>query len=451
MNNGRKVAMLVLVLVGLLFAVSVPMLMQPVQAPASGGAQTTSAGASGAVGTCTSTPPKVTPPASLYYTIEIDPHTVWRPPGGEVRVTITGKDNDHSPSALAIVTCFARRSWGEGRTFIDAGPITIEQISGNKLVFRTTVPDLTKEDPRYPYNGRPPNWWTRHVIERWDSLINEQSLVPITDLRVIGIRAGAASRTQDAPTTGASGASGAASGSGSAASSQDTSGPVDVLLPIGLTSVSAALLTTVVLILGALLILRRFTRDALGDKVNFLLAVIATKGGVASLSQFQVLLWTFVVGASAIYVILLSGNLIDISTDVLTLLGITGVALLGAQLPNATPATTQRPPGAVAATSAGSSTPDPATQTQTSPPAQNLATAPTPRSPHWSDLIMSLDGSGEIDVSRVQMFFFTLVSALFVLLKVFGNYAIPELPSGYLALMGISNGIYLANKFVPKS
>jgi hypothetical protein len=66
-------------------------------------------------------------------------------------------------------------------------------------------------------------------------------------------------------------------------------------------------------------------------------------------------------------------------------------------------------------------------------------------------LIADAGGSGAVDVSRVQMLFFTVVSALFVLLKVFGNYAIPELPSGYLVLMGISNGVYLANKFVPKS
>jgi hypothetical protein len=50
---------------------------------------------------------------------------------------------------------------------------------------------------------------------------------------------------------------------------------------------------------------------------------------------------------------------------------------------------------------------------------------------------------------RVQ--FFTVVSAFFVLLKVFGTYSIPVLPEGYLLLMGISNGVYLASKFVPSN
>jgi hypothetical protein len=63
-------------------------------------------------------------------------------------------------------------------------------------------------------------------------------------------------------------------------------------------------------------------------------------------------------------------------------------------------------------------------------------------------VIIESDGPPEIDVTRVQMFFFTVISASFVLIKVFGSYEIPEIPNGYVELMGISNGVYLTKKFV---
>jgi len=355
--------------------------------------------------TCASPVATVTPADNLKYVVTVDPHTIWRPVGGDVTVTVTGQDN-LSLNGLVLQTCFARRSWGEGRHFIAGGPITITKSSGQEVTFRTTVPDVAQEDPKY-WGKNKPSWFRRNVIERWESLVTDSSVVPIAYLRVIGT-GGPAAKT-----------------------------PVDVLLPIGITSVSAALTTTLIVVALALFVLWRFVtgrpqgvgNTAARKRPSFLLAVIASDRGAASLSQFQVVLWTFVVGASAVYVILLSGNLIDISSDVLTLLGITGVALLGAKLPAAQPAATAAAVGQGVA------------------PAPNAA----PRDPKWSDLVADADRPREIDVSRVQMLFFTVVSALFVLLKVFGNYAIPELPSGYLLLMGISNGVYLANKFVPKS
>jgi hypothetical protein len=356
---------------------------------------------------CATTPPTTAPAENLKYAVVIDPHTIWRPVGGAVKVTVTGQNN-LSISGLSIQTCFARRDWGEKAKYVAGGPITIDKSDGQRVSFYTTVPDLTKDDLQYYPADL--NWLERNALQRWHSLSEDSSIIPITYVRVIG--------------------------TGGPASAV----PLDVLLPIGLTSVPAALVTTGALVALALALLRNFVVDRFG-KTNFLLAIIATKSGTASLSQFQVLLWTFVVGASAVYVILLSGNLIDISGDVLTLLGITGVTLLGAQLPaaQATPAVAN---AGVAAVLAGAAPGVPAPALVPNPPAAH---------PRWSDLVVTSDGSGQIDVTRVQMFFFTVVSALFVLLKVFGNYAIPDLPSGYLVLMGISNGVYLANKFVPKS
>jgi hypothetical protein len=71
-----------------------------------------------------------------------------------------------------------------------------------------------------------------------------------------------------------------------------------------------------------------------------------------------------------------------------------------------------------------------------------------PRVPLWSDLVIASDGAGEIEVTRVQMLFFTVIVALFVLMRVLTSGAIPEIPNGYLVLMGISNGVYLTGKFL---
>ena len=75
-------------------------------------------------------------------------------------------------------------------------------------------------------------------------------------------------------------------------------------------------------------------------------------------------------------------------------------------------------------------------------------TLAAPREPRWSDLIIS-DSSNQIDVTRVQMLFFTLIAAGFVATRLFNSYEIPPVPDGFLWLMGLSNGVYLSAKFVP--
>ena len=64
--------------------------------------------------------------------------------------------------------------------------------------------------------------------------------------------------------------------------------------------------------------------------------------------------------------------------------------------------------------------------------------------------MVSGDGRGEIDVTRAQMLFFTLVAAVFVGMKVLASYVIPDIPQGILLLMGISNGVDITAKFIPR-
>jgi hypothetical protein len=84
-------------------------------------------------------------------------------------------------------------------------------------------------------------------------------------------------------------------------------------------------------------------------------------------------------------------------------------------------------------------------------PPSTVATARTaPRTPRWSDLVIT-DERSEIDVTRVQMLLFTVIAAVFVAMQLFDENRIPDIPAGILTLMGLSNGVYLGAKFVPGS
>jgi hypothetical protein len=77
--------------------------------------------------------------------------------------------------------------------------------------------------------------------------------------------------------------------------------------------------------------------------------VISTPHGAASLSQFQIVIWSTVIGAGIIYVMLISGNLIDIPATTLGLLGVTGITLVGSKIQANADGTPKRlsPPGVV--------------------------------------------------------------------------------------------------------
>jgi hypothetical protein len=111
----------------------------------------------------------------------------------------------------------------------------------------------------------------------------------------------------------------------------------------------------------------------------------------------------------------MSGNLIPLTTGTLALLGISSVATLG---------------------SAFAAGPAPATKPAIDPSVQ----------PRWADLVAD---AGQIDVTRMQMLFFTVLMAFYVVAHVIDTYQIPPIPETFLTLMGISNGVYLVNKFLP--
>jgi hypothetical protein len=205
------------------------------------------------------------------------------------------------------------------------------------------------------------------------------------------------------------------------------------VLQVGITSVWNAILTTLVAVVIAhgLLYLWAVQRQVPGHSPW--MRLVTTREGNASLSQAQIMIWSFLFGAGAVYVMILSGSLFNIPNTALVLLGISGATTVGAkiQMANARAAPPAAPP------------PPP-------PVAQSMAPAAVGRrEPQWSDLVVTPQHPPEIDVTRVQMLFFTLISASFVAIKLITSFAIPDIPDGFMLLMGISNGVYLTAKFVP--
>jgi hypothetical protein len=114
----------------------------------------------------------------------------------------------------------------------------------------------------------------------------------------------------------------------------------DVTEPIGITSVIlSAILALIAMVLAFVFALG--VAGSLNVPGKGLLKVISTRSGVASLSQLQVILWTFVIGTGAVYVIAISGGLIDISNGTLILLGISGIATVGSKLQSAQSSSSQ--------------------------------------------------------------------------------------------------------------
>jgi hypothetical protein len=188
---------------------------------------------------------------------------------------------------------------------------------------------------------------------------------------------------------------------------------------VGVTNIPESVIIVLLLTAGTLTVLLLMMKGFREKSGDLLLRLIANKSGWASLSQFQMLVWTFVVSASLIYVMSLSGVLIDVPNGMLALLGISGAATVGTQIHDAN----QR------------------RALQQTPQIQNYASAA--HRPEWADLVM---GDGEVDVSRVQMLFFTLISAAYVLIRIVSSYTLPDIPDGVVVLMGVSNGVYFTSK-----
>jgi hypothetical protein len=302
----------------------------------------------------------------------------WQPPGGEISFTV--RSFTQIPPDALVDVCFRWKRRGERQdNYITARPTHLDLTdSGRLLKVTVVVPmNLPTAPARFGEDGEYAGLY----------------LVPLADVRILVLGKNPDGSLQVA---------------------------ADVSHAIGVTNPFWALLLAVLTVFVALAVLsfvcrRRLARAGLGD-VGVIIRIITTPDGYASLSQLQMALWTFVVAASAVYVMVLAGELIEVTSGTLVLLGISGAVTVGSKLHDSTQAT-------------------------------NTGAAAPLRQPRWSDLVVNdTGGHREIDISRVQMLYFTLITAGFVVMRVLTTYVIPEIPQGFQILMGISNAVYFGSK-----
>jgi hypothetical protein len=314
--------------------------------------------------------------------VELDPDTLWRPRGGEVRFTI--RSSGGSVGVAKVRVCFGWSSpdgeFRKNQALIGSPQVRSVSTNTGVVEYGAVVPILH----RVP-DG---DWWPRRIFVSTPYIFTGAFTVPVTDMVV------------EVTTT-----------SGLVVVSATQVGVTDAIVA----SVIVAVVTALVW-----LTMDRIARHRGIRGRTLLLRIISTRDGYASLSQTQIVLWTMVVGMSAIYVMTLSGNLISISDGTLVLLGIASAAALAARIPFAG-------------------------QPVSVPPDSTAA----PVMPEWSDLVVPDRTTREIDVTRLQMLAFTLITAAFVLIKVVVDYEIPTIPPNFLVLMGISNGVYVGGRRLP--
>lgn len=562
--------------IGVVFATLAPMCRasaEPSVAPVDGSKDTNPTGRNPVEEVAT------TDPGNAKYKIQLDSRTKWQARGGRIRFTVAGLEVQRS--VPTVTTCLRWKvAQAPSPACTPLVAVKVGETDDNTgITFAVTIP----EGLGAPLAGTP------------DVLF----LVPTAELAV---------KVEEQPTPSA----------GNPAPKPTVHADT---LEIGITSRWLAIAMALLFVLHAGWLLQRFARHINVPGRNVVLRIISSSSGRASLAQFQIILWTLLIGAGAVYVMTLTGSLIEISGGTLVLLGITGSALVGSQLrtsQKSAQAATIDPPGPIGAinlvtpgpdsssaclswpassgggapvgytvqyqiknttwltattslakpefrlvglktdsdydvqvfaTNAAGRGPEMKTQFRTAPHAQfgdglhapsdfkrsdertrddaihlqwkgekrgdftytveyrahdskedwghsrkrigtngdgrygltvtglrantdydfrvfaeDRAQGVGPhvlllcqragaessggRIPHWSDLVTDTDSAPEIDVARVQMLFFTVISAAFVAVKIFIGGSIPELPESFVTLMGISNGVYLSAKFI---
>jgi hypothetical protein len=503
--------------------------------------------------------PSPTVASNTKYEVTLDETTRWEPYHGLVRFSIAGIDGQSN--AVLVETCFRWKLEGT-RYALCPSPERVGNAPDGTVTFAVIVPFASKDSP---------------------AGVATESLLPLLPVANLRIRL-----LEPSPPT-QPGAAQAVLAS--------------YVREIGITSKPISALLALVFFTLASGVLYLFARSLRIPGTNLVLRVVSSAKGWASLSQFQIVLWTLLIATGTVYVVTLTGSLLVITTGTLALLGIAGATAVGSQFqqkavvpadtlapaavanlaldgnpgPNeavlswspvagafrytvlhskdngqnwvteatalensrfrlvdlapATPylvrvlatnamgpggaaqiafTTAQSPPtpsnalgsildvrqgalsasrevtlrwsplsgatgyrlqhrphesdrdwhpaGTVGSASArlGGLRPEtdydvrviPFDATGDGPPSNIWRVRTGARAPQWSDLVTGDAPLPEVDVTRVQMLMFTVISAFFVALKIGESGTIPEIPSSYVTLMGISNGVYLTAKFV---
>jgi hypothetical protein len=186
-------------------------------------------------------------------------------------------------------------------------------------------------------------------------------------------------------------------------------GQVGSWRPILAALVSAALTMT---IFGALAAAANKFAERLGTGTKaFLFGLFTSRDGDASLSLFQVFLWTVVTVWALGYVFLRTSDVLTLTPQIMVLLGFASAASVAARWI-----------------------------------ASGRSPAPAIAAQHKPEFWAMLMSDGRPDLLKVQLFAFTLLGVAYVAWRVATSTAFPVLDENLLLLMGVSNLAYVGGK-----
>lgn len=144
--------------------------------------------------------------------------------------------------------------------------------------------------------------------------------------------------------------------------------------------------------------------------------------GTYSISLTQIIFWTFITIFGIVYVYWLSGFFIEITPQILMLLGIGGGTALAAKI-NAISRVYEVPP-------------------------KYLNLVRKTRTPKLMDLISI---GGQPNIFKFQMLAFTLLTGYIVIVEIIKSHAFPAIPNSLITMMGVSSLVYLGNEVTHKN
>lgn len=249
--------------------------------------------------------------------ITLDPKTSWQPRGGTIDFTITVSGPGTSPKDIAVEVCFG---WSRDKLIQSAQVSLVSVPTTTSAVYRAVIPRSLPSAP-WPQEEKPPVAQPAQPPAAQQeklptagagnppNLEGTPAVAPRTALWMVPLA------TMRVAATGG-------------AATPDVSADFEVGITMPGVALTLAALAVVIALAFFYVVGRRRGVGLFGIP----LWMISNRNGEASLSQAQIMLWTFLIVASAIYVMALTGVLIDISYGTLGLLGISGLALLGAKI-----------------------------------------------------------------------------------------------------------------------